>query len=391
VLVLTAFLLVVRTEQQRPSSSQIQKSLDTLLALDDGDVDSLLAKYAAKSGHFDMIAQARVLRDRRTLSTNETGCRAVVVNQTAVEEDALVVDVSASALDIDYIETMLGITAGPLILLYGTDLKAFLVLLNAMYAVDFFGFLRDLQKVNCMMELDQQSPGIGFKVLFGVSTIASVGLKGGAVELILNVGIVSAKLSLTGYELLSRVDLDEYWSGVIYGGMSSFVSGLACTLSAGPVPYGLAAGALTFISTGALAGEVSKSEDKIEEFDLRCAPRILKVKGPDGTYIEVEEKFDVCQNDPTSKDGAGAGFEQCLMVSWGQMFMRIIPVALAVTLALIAKVLPFKWCMQLLQCQCLRWLPCYCCQKKPPHVTHTMLDITVAAIMGASLLTNALK
>jgi hypothetical protein len=382
VLLACTLLVVVANTEQRPDafrSGEIRRSIETLLSLPESELDALLEESAASSDHFAVLAEARLLRERRELATNSS-CRAVVLNKTEDSGAASVVEKTAQQLQIDYVEMMLGITAGPLILLYGTDLKAFLVLLNAMYATDFFGFLRELQSINCFMELDTKFPNNGFKVIFGISTIATVGLKGGAVELILNVGIVSGKLSAVGYDLISQVELDEYWTGIVYGGMTSFVSGLACTLSAGIAPYGLGAGFVTFVSTGALAGEVVKAARHIEKYDIACEPRTLLVKGPDGTDVEVTEQVDAC--------GENNVFKYCQMVAWGNVFMQIIPVFVAVLLALIAKRFPCKILLTILTCRCLGWLPCF---KSKHEMKHTMLDIAVPAIMGASLLTTALQ
>ena len=198
-LLLATLCLACASAEEIDKQQRVQDALDNLLLLEPHD----LARVQDQAG--------RLVELRRALTSDNNksdDCRATVLNETG-RNTTVVQNNAASSIEADYLQMLIGIFFGPLILIYGMDLKAFLVLLNAMFAADFFGFIRDLQGVGCFAELEQSFPQRGFKVLFAVSTIATVGLKGGTVELILNVGIVSSKLNMVAYDLLEQATLSK--------------------------------------------------------------------------------------------------------------------------------------------------------------------------------------
>jgi hypothetical protein len=61
-------------------------------------------------------------------------------------------------LEIDYVGTFLGCVAGPLILIYGNELKSLVTVLSAMYAASLIGLLKTMQKYDCFEELEVDAP-----------------------------------------------------------------------------------------------------------------------------------------------------------------------------------------------------------------------------------------
>jgi hypothetical protein len=195
--------------------------------------------------------------------------------------------------------------------------------------------------------------------------MATVGLKGGVIELVLQVGFVSARFTAISYDLLSLFAFDEYWAAIVHGGLSSAIAGTACSLSSGIFPWGIAAGVLSFSSCGAFAAEVAQAGEIItNDPSVVCGPTYMSVPGPGGQNITVQVVGDIC-----SKSNRA-----CSVVKWGNQMLKVLPMFVAVMMALLAKKFANSYVGAALELRCVS------CASDTKGLRSTWLDKTVAAM-----------
>jgi len=181
---------------------------------------------------------------------------------------------TVAGVSVDYVRSMIGFTFGPLVMLYGNDLRAVVAALNAAYACGLDRMLNVVRKIRNIAMLDTELPLAIYGTVVAAASMTSVSLQGGTGDLMLKIGIISGMMQQKAVTLMQQHQhrLPLGWIISINSGLSSGIGFVTTALASSALPASIAAGIIA-VNNGVGAPFVAAISQKIEDEKLDCVVR----------------------------------------------------------------------------------------------------------------------
>ena len=218
---------------------------------------------AAGAGAGAAAAAAALMNDRSLNATAALG------NGTALKVN----NGTAVPKRLDVVTTALGYTIGPLVLVYGNDLQAIVVMLNALYACGLQRMLDALSSIKGVASLRPDLPIQIYSTVIAATTMTSVSLKGGMADLMLKVGIISNMMQSTAVKMMAQFQdrLPPAAVGTVNSAVSSVIAFASTLLATSPIPAGISA-TIVALNNGVITPAVAGLSKGIKAKELDCEP-----------------------------------------------------------------------------------------------------------------------